>query len=126
MTRELYAMLYASKAAEEKIMEIYRAGFEVEIKEDDSPVTLADKTADRIIREILQRDFPDYGFLTEESTDDRSRLKKNPFSWSIRLTGTKDFVKKNGQFTTNIAWFSKTKSSLESSIFLLRARRISL
>lgn len=76
MTRELYAMLYASKAAEEKIMEIYRAGFEVEIKEDDSPVTLADKTADRIIREILQRDFPDYGFLTEESTDDRSRLKK--------------------------------------------------
>ncbi len=109
MTRELYAMLYASKAAEEKIMEIYRAGFEVEIKEDDSPVTLADKTADRIIREILQRDFPDYGFLTEESTDDRSRLKKESIFVVDPVDGTKDFVKKNGQFTTNIAWVFKNE-----------------
>ncbi len=109
MIKELYAMLYASKAAEEKIMEIYNAGFEVEIKEDDSPVTIADKTADRIIREILRRDFPDYGFLTEESTDDLSRLRKDSVFVVDPVDGTKDFVKKNGQFTTNIAWIYRNE-----------------
>ena len=71
---ELKIMLEAGKKAREKIMEIYNNGFTVEIKEDNSPVTQADKQADQIIRNILKEHFPKYAILTEESNDDLSRL----------------------------------------------------
>ena len=100
---ELKAALEAGLVAREKILEIYEAGFDVEIKEDNSPVTLADKTADRIIREILHKAFPAYAFLTEESEDDPSRLD-NDYVWIVDpVDGTKDFVARDGGFTTNIA-----------------------
>ena len=101
--KELKEAIIAGLKAKEKIMEIYNRGFDVEIKEDNSPVTIADKTADRIIREHLQKMFPDYAFLTEESEDDKSRLL-NDYVWIIDpVDGTKDFVAKDGGFTTNIA-----------------------
>ncbi len=100
--KELQAMILASKEASKKIMEIYHKGFDVEIKFDESPVTLADKTADKLIREILSEKFPTYGFLTEESDDDLERLEKEFVFVVDPVDGTKDFVTKNGQFTTNI------------------------
>ena len=100
--KELQAMIFASKEASKKIMEIYNKGFDVEIKFDESPVTLADKTADKLIREILSERFPTYGFLTEESDDDLERLEKEFVFVVDPVDGTKDFVTKNGQFTTNI------------------------
>lgn len=100
--KELQAMIKASKLAQEKILEIYHAGFDIEIKEDLSPVTLADKTADKLIKEILEKEFPNYGFLTEESDDDLSRLEKEFVFVVDPVDGTKDFVKKDDQFTTNI------------------------
>ena len=100
--KELEMMIKASKLAQEKILEIYNQGFDVEIKSDDSPVTIADKTADSLIKEVLSKAFPEYGFLTEESDDDLSRLDKEYIFIIDPVDGTKDFVSKNGQFTTNI------------------------
>ena len=67
--KELKEAIFAGQKARKAIMEIYEKGFDVEIKEDNSPVTLADKTADKIIREHLHKLFPEYAFLTEESED---------------------------------------------------------
>ena len=101
--KELQAAIKAGELARVKIMEIYNAGFDVEIKEDNSPVTLADKTADNIIREHLHKEFPNHAFLTEESEDNDERLS-NDYVWIVDpVDGTKDFVAKDGGFTTNIA-----------------------
>ena len=101
--KELQAAIEAGLKAREKILEIYHQHFDVEIKSDNSPVTIADKTADEIIRQYLHEKFPEHAFLTEESTDNLDRLK-NDFVWIVDpVDGTKDFVAKDDQFTTNIA-----------------------
>ena len=100
---QLNAAIEAGVAAIKGILKIYNTDFDVEIKDDNSPVTLADKNADKVIREILHKRFPDYAFLTEETDDDKSRLE-NDFVWIVDpVDGTKDFVAKDGGFTTNIA-----------------------
>ena len=100
--KELKEAIFAGLKAKDKIMEIYKKGFDVEIKEDNSPVTLADKTADRMIREHLSKCFPTHAFLTEESEDNQERLS-NDYVWIVDpVDGTKDFVAKDGGFTTNI------------------------
>ena len=100
---QLNAAIEAGVKAIEGILKIYNSNFDVEIKEDDSPVTLADKNADKVIREYLHSKFPTYAFLTEESEDDSSRLN-NDFVWIVDpVDGTKDFVARDGGFTTNIA-----------------------
>ncbi|MGM9858145.1 MAG: 3'(2'),5'-bisphosphate nucleotidase CysQ [Bacilli bacterium] len=101
--KELEVAIEAAKRAVKGILEIYHTQFDVEIKEDNSPVTLADKGADKLIREYLSEKFPDYGMLTEESNDDLSRLKKD-YIWIVDpVDGTKDFVARDDEFTTNIA-----------------------
>lgn len=103
--KELNAAIEASKMAAKVILEVYNSNFDVEIKKDNSPVTLADKRSDKLIREYLSKIFPDYGFLTEETVDfdDKSRLKKD-YVWIVDpLDGTKDFVARTGEFTCNIA-----------------------
>ncbi len=100
---ELRVAIRAALQARDKIMEIYKKPFDVEIKEDNSPVTLADKMADEIIRQVIAQAFPTHAFLTEESSDDKSRLQ-NDYVWIVDpVDGTKDFVDKNDEFTTNIA-----------------------
>jgi 3'(2'), 5'-bisphosphate nucleotidase len=84
------------------ILEIYNKDFEVDFKEDDSPLTEADRSADRVIKGELGDSFP---ILSEEG-------KMIPYSerrhwhtfWLVDpLDGTKEFVKKNDEFTVNIA-----------------------
>ena len=100
---QLNAAIEAGVSAIEGILKIYNSDFSVEIKDDNSPVTLADKNADKAIRECLHKKFPTYAFLTEESVDDMSRLN-NDYVWIVDpVDGTKDFVAKRGEFTTNIA-----------------------
>lgn len=101
--KELDAALEAAKEAMVFILDVYKRGFKVQIKSDDSPVTEADIGADKLIRKILHEKFPTYSFLTEESVDDKSRLK-NDYVWIVDpVDGTNDFVAKDGEFTTNIA-----------------------
>lgn len=96
-------MIKACFLARKKILEVYATDFDVEIKDDNSPVTLADKGADQIIRTYLHKKYPNYAFLTEESVDDLNRLN-NPYCFIVDpVDGTADFVDRNGEFTTNIA-----------------------
>ena len=100
---QLNAAIEAGVKAIKGILEIYNTNFDVEIKDDNSPVTLADKNADKVIREYLHNKYPEYAFLTEESTDNKERLN-NDYVWIVDpVDGTKDFVAKDGGFTTNIA-----------------------
>ena len=100
---QLNCALKAGISVIKPIMEIYNRDFDVEIKSDNSPVTEADKLADKLIREFLHSCYPTYSFLTEESEDDKSRLN-NDYVWIVDpVDGTKDFVAKDGGFTVNIA-----------------------
>lgn len=90
------AALLAGKA----IMEVYATPFEVYKKDDDSPVTQADLRASQIIKETLApTELP---FVSEEDLPpDRSQFKRY---WLVDpLDGTVEFVKRNGEFTVNIA-----------------------
>jgi 3'(2'), 5'-bisphosphate nucleotidase len=93
----------AALKAKEAILSIYQTSFHVDIKSDASPVTEADKQADAIIRAYLMARYPSFGFLTEESIDDKARLI-NDYVWLVDpVDGTKDFIHKNDEFTINIA-----------------------
>ena len=93
----------ASLEAGRAIMAVYARDFSVTYKADSSPLTEADTAADGIIAAALARDFPRCALLSEERADDRARLG-NPLCFIVDpLDGTKEFVKKNGEFTVNIA-----------------------
>ena len=62
----LKSALAAARAAADEILRYYHGDFEVELKADQTPVTVADRRAEEIIREILLGDFPDHGFFGEE------------------------------------------------------------
>lgn len=101
--KELQAALEASEIATKIINSFYKTNYQIEIKDDDSPVTIADKTADEAIRAHLSKLFPNYAFLTEEGKDDLARLN-NDFVWIVDpLDGTKDFIAADDEFTCNIA-----------------------
>ncbi|MCI8646554.1 MAG: 3'(2'),5'-bisphosphate nucleotidase CysQ [Firmicutes bacterium] len=104
-TKELEAAKHAAVCAGAAIMEIYEAAEhpEVEYKEENMPLTQADKAAnDRIVRSLKEA-FPQYAILSEEMKDDRSRLSNDYCFIVDPLDGTKEFLKRNGQFTVNIA-----------------------
>lgn len=91
------------------IMEVYRTDFDVDYKEDESPLTMADKKANALIVSGLAKEYPDYAILSEEMKDDKIRID-NPFCFIVDpLDGTKEFVKRNGQFTVNIALAEKNR-----------------
>jgi 3'(2'), 5'-bisphosphate nucleotidase len=93
----------AALEARNVILAIYAQPFSVEQKDDTSPVTEADKQADAVISSYLKTRYPSFGFLTEETDDDFSRLEKD-YVWVVDpVDGTKDFVAKNDEFTINIA-----------------------
>ena len=90
--------------AGDKIMEVYRSDdFDVRSKSDDSPVTVADEAADALISAGLQAEFPDVVLVTEEQADSHSR-KADSFLIVDPLDGTKEFIKRRGDFTVNIAY----------------------
>jgi 3'(2'), 5'-bisphosphate nucleotidase len=93
--------------AGKKILEIYKqADFEIETKTDHTPLTIADKAAHFIITELLSGEFP---MLSEEGKSIPWKIRKNWDSfWMVDpLDGTKEFIKRNGEFTVNIAFIEK-------------------
>ncbi|HOQ75617.1 MAG TPA: 3'(2'),5'-bisphosphate nucleotidase CysQ [Thermoclostridium sp.] len=90
-------------AAGEKILEIYQEDFTVEYKEDNTPVTMADRMSNELIVRGLKDEYPLIPVLAEESADDLSRLSKEYCFIVDPLDGTKEFVGRNGEFTVNIA-----------------------
>ncbi len=101
--KALVDMEKTAREAGKLILEIYETDFAVEVKSDDSPVTAADKTSDAFIRERLSSLYPEAAFLTEESGDDPSRLKKEWVYIVDPLDGTSDFVNHDGEFAVLIA-----------------------
>ena len=102
--KELQIMLEAGNRAKEVVMEIYNKHSEiVEIKEDDSPVTQADKKSDKLIREYLHNNFPEYGLLSEETSDNKERLSKDYVFIIDPIDGTKDYINHDDEFAINIA-----------------------
>ena len=102
---DLEKIAATARAAGEQILDIYSRDFEVELKADDSPLTEADRLANAVIMEALATHYPDMPVISEEN-------KEVPYSqrsgwsefWLVDpLDGTKEFVKKNGEFTVNIA-----------------------
>ena len=104
MTNEelLEIAIHASLKAAEKIMEVYETPFHVKYKEDKSPVTQADLKASLIISEaLLQTKIP--VISEEENIPDFETRKNYSRLWLVDpLDGTKEFVKKNGEFSVNI------------------------
>ncbi|MBT4837653.1 MAG: 3'(2'),5'-bisphosphate nucleotidase CysQ [Methylococcales bacterium] len=94
-----------AELAGEKILEIYKTDFNVETKEDNSPLTQADLRAHHAIVDGLTKLTPDIPVLSEESsiTAFEERSKWNQYWLIDPLDGTREFVKKNGEFTVNIA-----------------------
>lgn len=93
----------AAVNAGEVISEIYKSTFDVEYKKDKSPLTLADIMSNETINlSLKETDIP---VLSEEgkSISYEERSKWNYFWLVDPLDGTKEFVKKNGEFTVNIA-----------------------
>ena len=87
------------------ILDIYDTSFDVETKSDNSPLTQADKNAHLIIEKGLKTLFPNIPILSEEGRS-ISYLERKMWDcfWLVDpLDGTKEFVKKNGEFTVNIA-----------------------
>jgi 3'(2'), 5'-bisphosphate nucleotidase len=93
--------LRAAVNAGEAILNVYDSSFAVELKDDRSPLTAADRRSHKIIVERLN-EIP---ILSEEGKDVPFELRKNwEFFWLVDpLDGTKEFVKRNGEFTVNIA-----------------------
>ena len=85
------------------IMEVYKTDFEVDYKEDESPLTMADRRANDCIVKGLAEHFPECAVLSEEMKDDKARMQQEYCFIVDPLDGTKEFVKRNGQFTVNIA-----------------------
>jgi len=98
-----------AKDAGEIIMQVYKQDFKVEYKQDSSPLTLADKKANDIIEDGLNRLSVSFPILSEEGKETPYEDRKNwGYFWLIDpLDGTKEFVKKNGEFTVNIALIYK-------------------
>ncbi len=85
-------------------MEIYNSDdFDVRAKSDDSPVTAADEAADVLISAGLRKAFPDETLVTEEQAASHSKRAES-FLIVDPLDGTKEFIKRRGDFTVNIAY----------------------
>ncbi|PCH83006.1 MAG: 3'(2'),5'-bisphosphate nucleotidase [Piscirickettsiaceae bacterium] len=98
-----------ARKAGEAIMEIYQKDFEIEFKADKSPLTEADKAAHNIIeaglKNLDQKNNTSIPLMSEEGKNIPFEARKDwEYYWLVDpVDGTKEFIKKNGEFTVNIA-----------------------
>ena len=110
--------ILAAKRAGEAILEVYDSDFAVEQKDDKSPLTLADKKSNEIIENVLEQTITvnnsTVPILSEEGKEIPydERIKWEYFWLVDPLDGTKEFIKRNGEFTVNIALIHKHKPVL--------------
>ena len=94
-----------AKRAGERILEYYDSDVEVDRKSDDSPLTKADLASHTEIVKGLNEHYPETPVLSEESSIPDYSVRETWSSYFLidPLDGTKEFIKKNGEFTVNIA-----------------------
>ena len=106
----IFQVIDVALKAGKEIMSIYdhpESDFEIEMKADNSPLTIADKKSNEIITNFLKTtDFP---ILSEEDDLPSYEVRKQwKIFWIVDpLDGTKEFIKRNGEFTVNIALAEK-------------------
>ena len=103
-TNYLNIALSSALQAGDAILDIYKqSDFQVEMKADNSPLTLADRKSHQIISESLQQ--TGLPILSEEGKEIPYKVRKNwELFWMVDpLDGTKEFISRNGEFTVNIA-----------------------
>ena len=105
MNADLEQLLRVARLAGDEILDVYSGEIAVEQKDDKSPLTEADRRANAVIVRELQAQWPDIPILSEES---KSVAYEDRRGWSEfwlvdPLDGTKEFIKRNGEFTVNIA-----------------------
>jgi 3'(2'), 5'-bisphosphate nucleotidase len=97
------------------IMRIYAGDFAVEHKDDNSPLTAADLAAHRTIVDRLRALTPHIPVLSEESAEQAGWSERRDWTryWLVDpLDGTREFVKRNGEFTVNIALIEQHRPTL--------------
>ena len=102
------AVLNLAVEAGAAILKVYNdpsSDFNIELKQDNSPLTIADKISHDIIFQGLTMLYPHIPVLSEEGKDIPYEERKNwDYYWCVDpLDGTKEFIKRNGEFTVNIA-----------------------
>jgi len=98
-------LLHIARVAGDATMEIYHSNFEIYSKKDESPVTEADRKAEAIITPVLQKLAPDVPVVAEEafSAGSSPDIEGKMFWLVDPVDGTKQFIKKQDEFTVNIA-----------------------
>lgn len=106
---ELQRVVEIALEAGNAIMEIYKKDFKIEYKDDKSPLTEADTKANEIICNALIKLYPNIPIMSEENKQTEYEIRKNwEYYWCIDpIDGTKEFIKKNDEFTVNIALIHK-------------------
>ena len=101
----LEPVLAIADEAAAAILEVYETDFDVENKEDRTPVTKADLAAHKVIVAGLRALTPEIPVLSEESSSQPFETRSSwPRYWLVDpLDGTREFIKRNGEFTVNIA-----------------------
>jgi 3'(2'), 5'-bisphosphate nucleotidase len=98
-----------AQEAGDAIMQIYTKDFSIEYKDDKSPLTEADTKSNEIICDALEKLYPNIPIMSEENKQtDYEERKEWEYYWCIDpIDGTKEFIKKNDEFTVNIALIHK-------------------
>ena len=112
MNKNLQIAIEASLEAGKVIMEVYDTAFDIEMKEDKSPLTEADKKANDIINSFLiPTNIP---IISEENKLTEFAIRKNwRTCWVVDpVDGTKEFINRNGEFTVNIALITNGKPEM--------------
>ena len=92
------------------IMEYFRQKLNIERKNDDTPVTIADKKSEEIIRSLINKQYPDHGIIGEEY---EGKNIDSEYLWVIDpIDGTRSFIAGHKDFGTLIALIHKTKPIL--------------
>lgn len=102
---QINLLLAIAKQSGQAILEVYNKPFDVELKDDKSPLTEADKRSNAVIMQGLMANWPAIPVISEENKlvpyDERKNWTR---FWLVDpLDGTKEFIKRNGDFTVNIA-----------------------
>ncbi|MCS6991190.1 MAG: 3'(2'),5'-bisphosphate nucleotidase CysQ [Chitinophagales bacterium] len=104
---DLSYLIQTARQAGEVVMDVYALNFpeDIEVKSDNSPLTVADKRSNKVILEALRSRFPQLPVISEETKQVPYEVRRKWKSyWLVDpLDGTKEFIKKNGEFTINIA-----------------------
>ena len=112
----LEGLLPIARAAGDEILEVYATDFGIRDKSDASPVTDADERAEALILRELSALTPDIPIVSEEAAEAGLVPEAGSRFWLVDpLDGTKEFISRNGEFTTNIALIDQGRPCSASS-----------